>query len=87
VRLSRIIPGPKGCELGKFECEKCGHVISVTVASDPNSDPETNTCAVLDRAEKYRLLATKSWDRGEREGYERIVELYVQIAEEMEALP
>ncbi len=42
--------------------------------------------AVLDHAEDYRGLAIKSWDRGERERYERIVELDVKIAEELEAL-
>jgi hypothetical protein len=42
--------------------------------------------AVLDHAEAYRVLAMRSRDRGEREHYERIVELYVSIAEELEAL-
>jgi hypothetical protein len=42
--------------------------------------------AVLDHAEAYRVLATRSRDRGEREHYERIVELCVSIAEELEAL-
>jgi hypothetical protein len=32
------------------------------------------------------VLAIRSRDRGEREAYERIVELYVRIAEEIEAL-
>jgi len=42
--------------------------------------------AVLDHAEEYRGLAIRAKDRGEREIYERIVELYVEIAEELEAL-
>ena len=42
--------------------------------------------AVLDQAEGYRVLAIKSRNRGERESYERIVELYVNIAEELEAM-
>jgi hypothetical protein len=32
------------------------------------------------------VLAIGSRDRGEREAYERIVELYVKIAEELEAI-
>jgi len=42
--------------------------------------------AVLDHAEEYCVLAIRSRDRGERERYERIVELYVRIAEEFEAM-
>jgi hypothetical protein len=49
-------------------------------------DPKAKLLAVLDHAEEYRVLAIKSRDRGERERYERIVELYVRIAEELEAL-
>ena len=41
---------------------------------------------VLDSAQEYFDLAIKSRDRGEREFFERIVELYVKIAEELEAL-
>jgi hypothetical protein len=48
--------------------------------------PEARLLAVLDRAEEYRGLAIRAKDRGERESYERIVELYVEIAEELEAL-
>ena len=47
-------------------------------------DPEAKLLAVLDKAEEYRGLAMK--DRRERECYVRIVELYVEIAEELEAL-
>jgi hypothetical protein len=49
-------------------------------------DPSAKLLAVLDHAEEYRGLATRAKDRGEREIYERIVELYVEIAEELEAL-
>jgi hypothetical protein len=49
-------------------------------------DPKAKLIAVLDNAEEYRALAIRAKDRGERESYERIVELYVEIAEELEAL-
>ena len=49
-------------------------------------NPKGKLLAVLDHAEEYRVLAVRSRYRGEREGYERIVELYVRIAEEIEAL-
>jgi hypothetical protein len=49
-------------------------------------DPSAKLLAVLDHAEEYRGLATRAKDRGEREIYERIVELYVEIAEELEVL-
>jgi hypothetical protein len=39
-----------------------------------------------DHAAEYRVLAMISRNRGEREGYERIVELYVNVAEELETL-
>jgi hypothetical protein len=42
--------------------------------------------AALDHAEDYRGLAIRARDRGQREVYERIVELYVMIAEELEKL-
>jgi hypothetical protein len=35
MNLARIMPGPKGYDLRKFECGKCDHVITVTVATDP----------------------------------------------------
>ena len=47
---------------------------------------KTKLLAALDQAEAYRVLAIRSRDRGERESYERIVELYVRIAEELEAM-
>ena len=49
-------------------------------------DPGAKLLAVLDHAEEYRGLAIRAKDRGERESYERIVELYAEIAEELEAL-
>ena len=49
-------------------------------------DPKAKLLAVLDTAEQYRGLAMRAKDRGERETYERIVELYVEIAEELEWL-
>jgi hypothetical protein len=49
-------------------------------------DPRAKLLAVLDHAEEYRGLALRAKDRGERNSYERIVELYVEIAEELEAL-
>jgi hypothetical protein len=49
-------------------------------------NPSAKLLAVLDHAEEYRGLAIRAKDRGAREIYERIVELYVEIAEELEAL-
>ena len=49
-------------------------------------DPGAKLLAVLDKAEEYRGLAMRAKDRRERECYVRIVELYVEIAEELEAL-
>jgi hypothetical protein len=49
-------------------------------------DPEAKLLAVLDKAEEYRGLVIRAKDRRERECYVRIVELYVEIAEELEAL-
>jgi hypothetical protein len=51
-----------------------------------NDRSQRQLLAVLDHAEEYRGLAIRAKDRGERKTYERIVELYVQIAEELEAL-
>jgi PHD/YefM family antitoxin component YafN of YafNO toxin-antitoxin module len=50
------------------------------------TDPRAKLLAVLDYAEEYRSLALRAKDRRERECYERIVELYEEIAEELEAL-
>jgi hypothetical protein len=49
-------------------------------------DLKAKLLAVLDQAEGYRVLAIRSRDRGERESYEHIVELYVRIAEELETM-
>jgi len=49
-------------------------------------EPRTKLVEVLDSAQEYLDLAIKSKDRGEREFFERIVELHVKIAEELEAL-
>ncbi len=49
-------------------------------------DLKAKLLAALDQAEAYRALAVKSRDRGEREVYERIVELYVEIVEQLERL-
>jgi len=35
MNLARIIPGPKGYDLRNFECEKCDHVVTLAVATDP----------------------------------------------------
>ncbi len=49
-------------------------------------DPGARLLAVLDKAEECRGLAMRAKDRRERECYARIVELYLEIAEELEAL-
>jgi hypothetical protein len=36
MMLARISPGPdEGCECRTFECSKCDHMLTVTVALDP----------------------------------------------------
>jgi hypothetical protein len=54
--------------------------------ASPLIDPSAKLLAVLDHAEEYRGLAIRAKDRGEREIYERVVELYLEIAEQLEAL-
>ena len=49
-------------------------------------DPGARLLAVLDKAEEYRGLAIRAKDCRERRCYVRIVELYVEIAEELDAL-
>ena len=49
-------------------------------------DPKAKLLAILDTAERYRGLAIRAKDRGKRETFERIVELYVEIAAELERL-
>jgi len=47
-------------------------------------DPKASLIDILGNAQEYLDLATKSTDRGERELYERIVALYLKIAQEFE---
>jgi len=35
MMLARIMPGPKGFDLRNFECDKCDHVVTLTIATDP----------------------------------------------------
>jgi hypothetical protein len=35
MMLARVMPGPRGFDLRNFECYKCDHVLTLTVASDP----------------------------------------------------
>jgi hypothetical protein len=49
-------------------------------------DPRAKLLAIRGHTEEYRGFAIRAKDRGERKTCERIVELYVQIAEELEAL-
>jgi hypothetical protein len=49
-------------------------------------DPKPKLIAALGNAQKYLDLASSAKDRGEREFYERIAELYLKIAQEFEAL-
>jgi hypothetical protein len=35
MKLSRIMPGPAGYVFRNFECNRCVHVMTVTVATDP----------------------------------------------------
>jgi hypothetical protein len=49
-------------------------------------DPKPKLIAALGNAQEYIDLATTAKDRGERDFYERIAELYLKIAQELEAL-
>jgi len=49
-------------------------------------DPKAKLVEVLNRTEEYIDIATNTKDRCEREALERIVEQYLKIAEELEAL-
>ena len=49
-------------------------------------DPKAKLIAVLGNAQEYIDLAIGAEDRGEREFYERIAELYLKIAQELEAM-
>jgi hypothetical protein len=46
-------------------------------------DAKAKLLAALDHAEEYRGLPIRANDRCERELYERIVELYVEIGEQL----
>jgi chaperonin cofactor prefoldin len=46
-------------------------------------DPHAKLVEALDHAQEYLDLAIKAQDRGEREFYERICELYMRIAQEL----
>jgi hypothetical protein len=35
MKLASIVPGPRGYDLRNFECEKCDHVDTLAVATDP----------------------------------------------------
>jgi DNA polymerase III alpha subunit (gram-positive type) len=35
MTLARIMPGPDGFDLRNFECDKCDHVVTLTIATDP----------------------------------------------------
>ena len=49
-------------------------------------NPKGKLIAVLGNAQEYIDLAIGAEDRGEREFYERIAELYLKIAQELEAM-
>ena len=48
--------------------------------------PKPKLIAALGNAQEYLDLATSARDRGEREFYKRIAELYLKIAQELEAM-
>jgi hypothetical protein len=35
MNLDRIVLGPNGYDLRNFECDRCDHLMTVTVATDP----------------------------------------------------
>jgi hypothetical protein len=49
-------------------------------------DPKLRLIAVLGNVQEYLDLAASTKDRGEREFYERIAQLYLKIAQELEAM-
>ena len=49
-------------------------------------DPKPRLIAVLGNVQEYLDLAASTKDRGEREFYQRIAELYLKIAQELEAM-
>ncbi len=50
------------------------------------TDHVAKLAEVLDRAREFLDLACQTTDRGEREMYERTVELYLKIAGELEVV-
>jgi len=49
-------------------------------------DPKAKLIDALNQAETYLGLAIRVEDRGERECYENVAELYLKIAEHLETL-
>jgi hypothetical protein len=82
-RQSEALPWGPGARSNNLQVPS---FLSQDGASDMMIDPKAKLLTVLDAAEEYRSLAMRAKDRGEHEAYERIVELYVEIAEELEAL-
>jgi hypothetical protein len=35
MSLARIMPGAPGFDLRNFECDRCDHVVTIRVATDP----------------------------------------------------
>jgi hypothetical protein len=63
-----------------------GSVVSDREHVARHDRPQSQAARGSRYAEEYRSLALRAKDRRERECYERIVELYEEIAEELEAL-
>jgi hypothetical protein len=42
MNLARIMPGPKGYDLRNFECDKCDHVETRTIRTDPMEADSAN---------------------------------------------
>ncbi len=49
-------------------------------------DPKPKLIEILGNVQEYLDLAASTKDRGEREVYQRIAELYLKIAQELEAM-
>jgi len=49
-------------------------------------DPKPKLIAALGNAQEYLDLAISAQDRGERAFYKRIAELYLKIAQELDAM-
>ena len=83
---NRLVAGPSPHVRDHVHLDWNGTFLKLPETGWKMIDPKAKLLAVLDTAEKYRGLAIRAKDRGERETYERIVELYVEIAEELERL-